>query len=111
MERVTLDVPTLWADHHVLKVRDALTVLEGVDDVYASSAWKQVLVTYDPDTVELAAIEKVLAEAGYPVGEGGTPIVVEPTKLRRDPQWNVLGWRTTETNRADLEMSGEFRRY
>jgi copper chaperone CopZ len=106
-----LDVPALWADHHVLKVRDALTGLQGVDEIYASSAWKQVLVTYDPGAIEPAAIEQALAEAGYPVGEGGVPIVVEPTKLRRDPQWNVLGLRTTETNRVDREMSGEFRRY
>ena len=111
MEKVVLDVPTLWADHHVLKVRDVLTNLEGVDGVYASSAWKQVLVNYDSAKTDPAAIEKVLAEAGYPVGEGETPILVQPSEIRRDPQWEVLGWRTTETNQADIEMSGEFRRY
>ena len=39
MEKVVLEVPTLWADHHVLKVREALAKLEGVDDMYVSSAW------------------------------------------------------------------------
>jgi hypothetical protein len=29
----------------------------------------------------------------------------------KDPAWDVLGVRVTETNRVDLEMSGEFRRY
>jgi len=111
MEKVVLDVPTLWADHHVLKVRDALVNLEGVEDVYASSAWKQVLVTYDGAKTDPAAIEKTLAEAGYPVGEGETPMLVQPIELRRDPQWEVLGPRVTETNQADIEMSGEFRRY
>ena len=111
MTKVVLEVPTLWADHHVLKVRDALVNLEGVDDVYVSSAWKQVLVNYDAVKTEPAAIEKALAEAGYPVGEGQVPVVVQPTDLRRDPHWEVLGSRTTETNQADLEMSGEFRRY
>ena len=111
MERVTLDVPTLWADHHVLKVREALLSLKGVDDVYASSAWKQVLVTYDNKKTEAADIEKALAEAGYPVGGEEMAIVVQPTELRRDPQWEVLGSRTTETNQIDREMSGEFRRY
>ena len=38
-------------------------------------------------------------------------MLVEPTPKRRDPQWAVLGFRTVETNQADLEMSGEFRRY
>ena len=111
MDKVVLDVPTLWADHHVLKVRDALGALKGVEDVYASSAWKQVLVNYDAAKIEPVAIEKVLAEAGYPVGEGEVPMLVQPTELRRDPQWEVLGSRMTETNQADLEMSGEFRRY
>ncbi|MDY6876840.1 MAG: heavy-metal-associated domain-containing protein [Chloroflexota bacterium] len=110
MEKVVLKVPTLWADHHVLKVRDALINLEGVDGVYASSAWKQVLVNYDAAKTDPVAIEKALAKAGYPVGED-IPMLVQPNDIRRDPQWAVLGARITETNQADLEMSGEFRRY
>jgi copper chaperone CopZ len=111
MEKAVLDVPTLWADHHVLAVRGALVNLEGVEDVYASSAWKQVLVVYDDTKTEQAAIEKALAEAGYPVGEGGTPVLAQRTDKRRDPRWDTLDARVTETNRTDLEMSGEFRKY
>jgi len=111
MEKAVLDVPTLWADHHVLNVRDALTSLEGVEDVYASSAWKQVMVAYDPAKTDRATVEKALAEAGYPVGEGESPVLVQPTERRRDPKWEVLGFRMTKTNQADIEMSGEFRRY
>lgn len=111
MEKVVLDVPTLWADHHVLKVRDTLFDLEGVEDVYASSAWKQVLVTYEDSKVESATIENALAEVGYPVGEGETPMLVQPKIRNRDPQWEELTFRMTKTNRVDLEMSGEFRKY
>jgi len=111
MEKVVLDVPTLWADHHVLKVRDALVNLEGVKDVYASSAWKQVLVAYEDGQTDITALEKALAQAGYPVGEGEMPVVVQPAEKRRDPQWEKLGFRTTTTSRVDLEMSGEFRKY
>jgi copper chaperone CopZ len=111
MEKAVFDVPTLWADHHVLRVREVLVNQEGVEDVYASSAWKQVLVTYDAEKTDPERIEGVLAEAGYPVGEGGVPTLIEPNDLRRDPQWDVLGARWTETNIADLQMSGEFRRY
>jgi len=111
MEKVVLDVPTLWADHHVLKARDALVNLEGVQDVYASSAWKQVLVTYEDGKADIAAFEKALADAGYPVGEGEMPVLVQPAERRRDPQWEKLGFRTTKTSRVDLEMSGEFRKY
>ena len=111
MEKVVLDVPMLWADHHVLKAREALVNLEGVQDVYASSAWKQVLVAYEDGKTDVAAFEKALAEAGYPVGEGETPVLVQPGEKRRDPQWKRLGFRTTQTKRVDLEMSGEFRKY
>lgn len=111
MAKVTIDVPTLWADHHVLKVRDALVNLEGVKDVYASSAWKQVLVAYEDGEIDDATIEEALAEAGYPAGEGETPVLVQPADKHRDPQWEKLGFRTTETSRVDLEMAGEFRKY
>ena len=111
MAKTVLDVPTLWADHHVLKVREALVNLDGVNDVYASSAWKQVLVDYNNKEVKKADLEKALADAGYPVGKGEVPIVVQPTEIRRDPQWAVLGSRMTAAQQADLEMSGEFRRY
>jgi len=111
VEKVTLDVPALWADHHVLKVRAALTSLQGVEDVFASSAWKQILVRYDETKTNRTAIEQTLAQAGYPPGEGETPMLVEPTDLRRDPRWTVLGARVTETNESDLKLSGEFRRY
>ena len=111
MEKVALEVPTLWADHHVLKVLGVLNKLEGVEDVYASSAWKQVLVTYDAARIDQAAVEKALAEAGYPVGGGEVPVLALPTENRKDPRWQEAGMRMTETNQADLEMSGEFRRY
>lgn len=111
MEKAVFEVPSLWADHHVLNVRDALDKLEGVEEVYASSAWKQVLVTYDSAEVDDAAIQDALAEAGYPVGEGGVPVLVEPTELRRDPQWEKLGVRLAATSEIDLAMAGEFRRY
>ncbi len=111
MEKLILEVPSMYADHHVLTVRDALTDLKGVDEVYASSTWKQVLISYDPAKVKPKAIEKTLADAGYPVGEGETPILVKASAIKRDPKWETLGVRTTKTNQIDIDMSGEHRRY
>ena len=111
MDKVVLDIPTLWADHHVLKVRDALGSLEGVDKVYASSAWKQVLVSYDSAKTNQDAIVKALADAGYGVGGEDVPVLTQPTENRQDPRWKEADFRMTVTNQADLEMSGEFRRY
>ena len=111
MEKLQLNIPNMWADHHVPKVRAVLTRLDGLEDVYASAAWKQALVSYDPAKTDLATIKKALAEAGYPVDGEGVPMLVQPSEKRRDPQWKVLGARVTVTNQADVEMSGEFRKY
>ena len=109
MKELILDVPLMFADHHVLKVRDALSSLDGTGDIYASSAWRQLMVSYDPDKLKPAAIEKALAKAGYPVGEE-TPVLIESSSIKRDPQWEKLAIRSTITYQAELEMSGEFRR-
>ncbi|MEJ2207618.1 MAG: hypothetical protein P8129_01105 [Anaerolineae bacterium] len=36
MEKVTFNIPAMWADHHVLKVRQTLTQIGGVENVLAS---------------------------------------------------------------------------
>jgi copper chaperone CopZ len=111
MEKLQLNIPSMWADHHVLQVRDVLVHLDGVEAVYASSAWKQTLVTYDPARITRAALEQALAQAGYPAQDGEIPAMTAPGEHGRDPKWELLGARVTRTNRADVEMSGEFRRY
>jgi copper chaperone CopZ len=108
MEKIVLSVPKMWADHHVLAVREALTALGGVEDVHASSAWKQVVVKYDPGKLEQSAIVEALAQAGY--GTDGADLQGSPL-ISGDPAWDALGVRRTKTNLRDLELSGEFRRY
>jgi hypothetical protein len=96
-------------------VRQALLALSGVEEVWASSAWQQVQVTYDPATLSPDDLSQALEHAGYPIGDGTTagnghkPSTASPAS--KDPAWDVLGVRVTETNRVDLEMSGEFRHY
>ncbi|OGO18727.1 MAG: hypothetical protein A2Z14_09535, partial [Chloroflexi bacterium RBG_16_48_8] len=75
MENIILDLPAMYADHHVLTVRDALTKLDGLEKVYASSAWKQVMISFDPAKIKQPAIEEALANAGFPVGEGEPPVL------------------------------------
>ena len=111
MEKIILNMPSMYADHHVLLVRNALDSLKGIEDIYASSAWKQLLLSYDPKKVKPKAIEDALANAGYTVGEGEPQMLVTASDIKRDPQWEVLDVRVSQTNKADLEMSGEFRRY
>ncbi len=110
MERVTLSAPALYADHHVLKVREALFAVNGVEDVIASSAWQTVIVSYDESKVGSAAIEQALAKAGYG-SDRVTPVLATSGEQFQDPAWEALGVRVTKTNAKDLEMSGEFRKY
>jgi copper chaperone CopZ len=62
---VTFDTPALFGDHHVLEIRRLLLDLPGVEDVYASSAFRVVDVTYDTDKTSEDAISTVLSSAGY----------------------------------------------
>jgi excisionase family DNA binding protein len=62
MENALFDVPSMYADHHVIAVRQALLAMAGVEEVLASSAWKQVQVTYDPSAVSTDGIGQALEQ-------------------------------------------------
>ena len=111
MKKIVLEIPLMFGDHHVLAVRSALTSLKGIDELYVSSAWKQLMISFDSKKTKQADIEQALADAGFPVGDGEPPILVETNAIKRDPQWELFGVRVTETNRADNKMSGEHQRY
>jgi copper chaperone len=65
MDTLTLEVQKMYGDHHVVEVRRILLGLPGVEDVYASSSFKVVEVTYDPGKITLEQIKASLEEAGY----------------------------------------------
>lgn len=106
MNKAIFDVPSMYADHHVLVVRELLTELDGVADVYASSAFKQVMVQFDPAAIQPEAIATALDQAGY---TQEMPVEVQG-KLAED-SWKTGAFRRTQTYQADLVMSGEFRKY
>ena len=110
METVTLEVPTMWADHHTLIVHNLLAGMAGVSRVFASAKNREVSLSYDPGKIDLAAIEGTLAEAGYPVGaEEKAPEV--GFVWRKAGRWLEIGDRATVTHQADLDMSGDYRLY
>jgi copper chaperone CopZ len=110
MASITLKAPAMFADHHVLKARAALLALDGVETIYASAAWQAVIVTYDEQKIEPPAIEQALADAGYGPDQV-PPILAQSGAQYQDPSWQSLGSRVTETNQADLAMSGDHRKY
>lgn len=72
MEKLIFEVPAMYADHHVTNVRQLLTRLDGVKDVYASSAFQFIEVTVDPAVVGEEALRDVLETNGY-LGELSLP--------------------------------------
>ncbi|NUM45201.1 MAG: heavy-metal-associated domain-containing protein [Anaerolineales bacterium] len=65
MESLTLKLPAMYADHHVIEVRRVLSTLPGVGDIYASSAFQSLEVEYDSTLTNPQTIERALDEAGY----------------------------------------------
>ena len=74
METTTFEAPALYGDHHVTEVRRILGGLTGVSEVYASSAFRVIEVTFDPKKISAEEITKRLENAGY-LGE--IPLISE----------------------------------
>jgi len=107
MERLTLTLPAMWADHHVLAVRSALAEAPGVAETKASARDFTLQVAFDPATTTSEAVVARLAAAGYVQG----PLPGAGTGERDEAAWTTGGSRTTTTNPADAAMSGEHRNY
>ena len=73
MERLSLELPAMYGDHHVLEVRRMLLDIEGVDEVYASSGFQMVQVDYDSKKTTAEEIKAPLEKAGY-LGEFDLPV-------------------------------------
>ncbi len=65
MKKFTTDLPALYGDHHVIEVRRLLLDLPGIEDVYASSAFQVLQVSYDENKISEKDILSKLADAGY----------------------------------------------
>jgi copper chaperone CopZ len=65
MASLTLEIPSMFGDHHVIEVRRILLGLEGVSDVYASSGFRVVEVEYNSKKTPKQDLVAALEEAGY----------------------------------------------
>lgn len=72
MRTFQIDLPTMFGDHHVIAVRKLMLELPGIDDLYASSSFQILQLTYDEEKLEEKQILKKLEEAGY-LGDLQTP--------------------------------------
>ena len=69
MEELTLAVPGMWADHHVLAVRDLLREDDAVTSTAASALEGAVHIEYDAARTDPQRIAALLSEGGYACGE------------------------------------------
>lgn len=65
MQKISINVPAMYGDHHVLEVRGILLAMSGIEEVNASSCFHTVEVVYDPTKVNDNEIKARLGEAGY----------------------------------------------
>jgi hypothetical protein len=107
MEELVLAVPGLWADHHVLIVRDLLRQDEAVKVVTVSALERSVTLAFDPARTDPQRIAALLADGGYATGPAEEPDAPPTNK----PAWATAGVRVTRTNAVDLAMSGDHRKY
>ncbi len=110
MARVAFKIPAMWADHHVLAVREALGQVAGVEEVIASAMYQDVWVEYNPATVEADTLSSTLTAAGYEIARS-PELPAHPERTDDSSDWFQFQERITETDMRDLEMSGDHRKY
>lgn len=65
MKTVVFQIPAMYGDHHVIEVRRILSEIPAVKDIYASSAFHVVEVTYDETQTNDIDLQVILDQAGY----------------------------------------------
>jgi copper chaperone CopZ len=103
METLMLDVPTMFGDHHVVEVRRILLEMPGVQDVYASSSFQVVEVTFDPKKVGAEAVREALDQAGY-LGELALP--AETAAPANEPNGSQVYYRHTASYEQTRQVVG-----
>lgn len=81
MQTLTLELPAMYGDHHVTEVRRLVFELPGIQDVYASSAFQVVEVTFDPNLTTESAIRSKLETAGY-LGDLMVPVETDAPVIK-----------------------------
>lgn len=110
MNALVIDVPAMYGDHHVLRVREALLGIKGVDAVTASAARRKVAVSFDEKATSADAIRAALDAAGY-APEAMALATEFPERHKDGSAWHTVLGRITTTELKDREMAGDFRRY
>jgi len=102
MASLSLELPLMYGDHHVINVRQILLELDGVKEVYASSGFQVLEVEFDGRKTSEEDLTAALEKAGY---IGDPNISVEPST----PAYLSEGdkyFRTTSINEQTENIIG-----
>jgi hypothetical protein len=80
MERLSIELPALYGDHHAAEVHALLSALPGVASVYASAAWHLVQVEFDPAQIGPGGLRQALLKRGYSEDQTHVPPVSARTR-------------------------------
>jgi len=114
MRTKRFEMPALFGDHHVVEVRRMLLEMPGVTDVYASSAFHVVDVTYDEKKTGDPELTAKLDEAGYlgewtVPGEAGADTPAEPGNTKQFFRHTAVYETTNKTVAFAQQVSYEGR--
>ncbi len=102
--KTVLELPAMYADHHVLEVRRILLGLDGVKEVYASSGFQVVEVDYNSKEIKKEEIVAKLDEIGY-IGE--LPLPVETgIAAYQDGRVDTSLFRHSTASKQTLDVMG-----
>jgi copper chaperone CopZ len=133
MASLSLELPSMYGDHHVKEVRRILLDFDGVNEVYASSGFQAVEVDYNSKKTPKKDLIAALENAGYtsdfvipeessiPANErredayfrhteaseqtGNTVSFEQEVRVQRSPLWPCPGMGPVKT--ATLEVDEE----
>lgn len=135
MASLSLELPTMFGDHHVIEVRRILLEFDGVSEVYASSGFGVVEVEYNNKKTPKKDLVDALERAGYmgdfkmalepsiPANEdvkgaffrhteateqtGNTMSFEQTVKVKRSPLWPCPGMGPVKTKILEVDEENE----
>ncbi|MCJ7723925.1 MAG: heavy-metal-associated domain-containing protein [Anaerolineales bacterium] len=104
MQIQTFETSTMYGDHHVTEVRRILLELPGVKDVYASSSFHIIEVTFDSEKINAEKIRSRIEAEGY---MGELPMLSEPEEaVYNNREGGNTFFRHTNTNKTVKNILG-----
>ena len=93
VNRIVLDIPKLYGDHHVAPIQRLLANRQGIQNVWITPANRQVHVDFSPDRVDEAQIRSWWVDVDYPPADTPVPAPARPINVLA---WDHTAFRTTQ---------------